>query len=85
MEWVCDGVVYIEVLNYQEGDVQGWGQGFWEERVDTVVTWVGGVGVYQPEGVKVGPEKRLLGGDIVGEDIIHPLEPWEHRKRGKER
>jgi len=35
--------------------------------------------------MKVGPEERLLGGDIEGEDIIHPLEPWEHRKRSKER
>jgi len=43
--------------------------------VDSVVASVGRVGVDQPEGVKVCPEERFLGGDIKGEDVIHPSEP----------
>jgi len=34
--------------------------------------------------VKVGPEERFLGGDIEGEDVIHPFEAWEDRKRSME-
>jgi len=75
--------VYIEVPYYQEGDVQGWKQGIGGDGVDSVVACVGRVGVNQPERVKGGLEKRFLGGDIKGEDVIHPFEPWEHRKRSK--
>ena len=53
--------------------------------MDSVVACIGEVGVNQPEGVKGGSEERFLGGYIEGEDVIHPLEPWEHRKRSKER
>jgi len=53
--------------------------------MDSVVACVGGVGVYYPKEMKVGPEERLLGGDVEGEDTIHPLEPWEHRVQRKKR
>jgi len=53
--------------------------------VGSVVMCVGGVGIYEPQGVKLGPEERLLGGDIEGEDVVHPFEHWEQRKRSKER
>ena len=69
--------MYIEVPYYQEGDVQGWKEGIGGDGVDSVVTCVVRVGVDQPEGVKVCPEERFLGGDINGEDLIHPFEPWE--------
>ena len=77
--------MYIEVPYYQEGDIQGWKQNFGGDRVDSVVVCVGGVRVNYPEGVKVGPEEGFLGGDIEGEDVIHPFEAWEHRKRSKTR
>jgi len=70
--------VYIEVPYYQEGDVQGWKEGVGVDGVDPMVASVGGVGVDQPEGVKVCPEERFLEGDIKGKDVIHPFEHWEH-------
>jgi len=50
-----------------------------------MVPCVCGIGVYYPEGVKVGPEKRFLGGDVEGEDVIHTLEFREYRIGGKKR
>jgi len=70
--------VYIEVPYNQEGYVQGWKEGIGGDGVDSVVACVGRVGVDQLEGMKVCPEERFLGGDIKGEDVIHPFEPWEH-------
>ena len=34
--------------------------------------------------MEAGPEERLLGGDVAGEDIIYPTEPWEYRIGGKQ-
>jgi len=82
---MCQGVVYVEVPYYQEGDIQGWKQGFRGDRMDVVVVCVCAVGVDQPGGVKIRPEERFLGGDIEGEDVIHLFEPWGHRKGSKER
>ena len=70
--------MYIEVPYYQEGDVQGWKEGIGGDGVDPVVACVGLVGLDQPKGGKVCPEKRCLGGDIKGEDRIHPFEPLKH-------
>jgi len=70
--------VYIEVPYYQEGDLQGWKEGSRGDGVDPVVACVGRVGLDQLKGVKVCPEKRCLGGDIKGEDVIHPFEPLNH-------
>jgi len=70
--------VYLEVPYYQEGDVQGWKEGIGGDGVDPVVARVGQVCVDQPKGVKVCHEERFLGGDIKGEDVIHPFEPREH-------
>jgi len=50
-----------------------------------VVTCVGGVGVNQPEGVKICREESSRGGDIEGEDLIHNFEPREDRNGSKER
>jgi len=77
--------VYVEVPYYQEGDPHGWKNGFWRDQVDPMVQCVGGVGVYQPEGMKVGPEKRFWGRDVEGEYLIHPLEPWVYRIAGEDR
>jgi len=78
-------VVYVEVPYNEQGNVQGGKKAFRGDRVDSVVVCVGGVGIYNPEGVKAGPEKRYLGGDIEGKDLIHAFEPWEDRKGGKKR
>ena len=32
-----------------------------------------------------GAKKRFVGGDIEGENIVHPFEPGEHRVIGKKR
>jgi len=77
--------VYVKVPYYEQGDVQGGNEGFRGERVDSVVACIGGVGVNEPEGVKIGPTKRFLGGDIEGKDVVDPFEPWEYRIGGKER
>ena len=50
-----------------------------------MVNSVGGVGINNPEGVEGGTKKRLIGGDVEGENIIHPLKPGEHRVVGKKR
>jgi len=47
--------------------------------------WVGGVGVYYPKGIEAGLEKRFLGGNFKGEDVIHPVELQQHRVGRKER
>jgi len=39
-----------------------------------VVPCVCEVGIYYPKGVEVSPKKRILGGDVEGKDVIHPLE-----------
>ena len=77
--------MYFEVPYYQQGDIQGGKEGFWGDGVDSVVTCVGGVGVYTVEGMKAGPEKGFLGGDIEGKDVIHPFERWEDRIGGMKR
>jgi len=77
--------VYVEISYHQEGDPKSSEEGIWGNRVNSVVPCVCGVGFYYPEGVKVGPEKRFLGRDVEGEDVIHPLEFWEYRIRGKKR
>jgi len=40
-----------------------------------VVTGVCGVGIDEPEGVETGAKEGLVGGDVQGEDVVHPLEP----------
>jgi len=50
-----------------------------------MVDSIGGVSINNPKGVKGGAKKRLVGGDVEGEDIIHPLELGEHRVVGKKR
>jgi len=44
-----------------------------------VVDSVDGVGINNPKGVEGSTEKRLTGGDVEGENIIHPRKPGEHR------
>jgi len=51
--------------------------------VNSVIISVGGVSVNNPEGVETGATKRLIGGNVKGEDIVYPLEPQEHRIVGK--
>ena len=46
--------------------------------MDPVVPCVCGVGVYYPKGVDVSPKKRILGRDVEGKDVIHPLELKEY-------
>jgi len=50
-----------------------------------MVSSVGGVGVNNPERVKSGAEARITGGDVEGENVVHPLEPGEHCVIGKKR
>jgi len=35
--------------------------------------------------VEVGVKKRFVGGDVEGENIVHPFELGEHRVIGKKR
>jgi len=35
--------------------------------------------------VEGGAKKRLIGGDVQGEDIVYPVKPGEHRVVGKKR
>ena len=53
--------------------------------MDSMVQWVGGVGVYYPNGIEAGPEKRFLGGNVEGEALIHPFELLDHLVGRKER
>jgi len=55
------------------------------DGVNPVVNCVGGVGVDNPERVETGAKKRLIGGDVEGEDIIYPLKPGEHCVVGNKR
>jgi len=48
-----------------------------------VVNSVGGVTIDNLEGVEGGSKKRLIGGDVEGENIVHPLKPGEHPVVGK--
>jgi len=66
-------------------EIEGRREGFWGDIMDPVVTCVGGIRMNYPEGLKTGAEKRFLGGDIDGEQIIHPCELWDQQKRGNER
>jgi len=50
-----------------------------------MVNSIGGVSINNPKGVKGGAKKRLAGGDVEGEEVIHPLELGEHRVIGKKR
>ena len=50
-----------------------------------MVDSISGVGVNNPEGVKGGAKEGLVGGDVEGENMVHPLEPGEHRVVGKKR
>jgi len=50
-----------------------------------VVNSVGGVSINNHKGVEGGAKKRLIGGDVKGEYIVHPLKPGEHRIGGKKR
>ena len=50
-----------------------------------MVSGVGGVSINYPERVEGGAKKRLVGGDVERENVIHPLEPGEHRVIGKKR
>jgi len=50
-----------------------------------MVNSIGGVSINNPKGVEGGAKKRLFGGDVEGEDVIHPLELREHRVTGKKR
>jgi len=53
--------------------------------VDPVVHGVGGVSINYPKRVEGSAKKRFVGGDVERENIIHPLEPGEHRVVGKKR
>ena len=48
-----------------------------------MVNSIGGVSVDNPKGVEGGAKKRLIGGYVEGEDVIHPLEFGEHCIVGK--
>jgi len=50
-----------------------------------MVNSIGGVSINNPKGVEGGAEKRLVGGDVEGEDVIHPLEFGKHCLIGKKR
>jgi len=50
-----------------------------------MVNSIGGVSINNPKGVKGSAKKRLVGGDVEGKDVIHPLELGEHRVMGKKR
>jgi len=50
-----------------------------------MVNSIGRVSINNPKGVKGGAKERLVGGDVEGEDVIHPLELGEHRVIGKKR
>ena len=53
--------------------------------MDPVVHGVGRVGINYSERMEGGAKKRLIGGDVERENIIHPFEPGEHRVIGKNR
>ena len=48
-----------------------------------MVNSVGGVTINNPKGMEGGAKKRLMGGDVKGENIIYPLKPGEHPVIGK--
>jgi len=50
-----------------------------------MVDSIGGVSIDNSNGVEGGAKTRLIGGDVEGEDVIHPLELGEHRVIGKKR
>jgi len=50
-----------------------------------MVNRIGGVSINNPKGVEGGAERRLIGGDVEGEDVIHPIEFGEHGVIRKER
>ena len=50
-----------------------------------MVDSVGGVGINNPERVEGGAKRRLVGGDVEGDNIVHSLKPGKHRVVGKKR
>jgi len=81
LEWVVD----VEVRHNKVGELKIGEKNFWWHGVNPVVSSIGGVSVHNPKGVEGGAKKRFIGGDVEGEDIIHLLEPGEHRVIGNER
>jgi len=77
--------VYVEVPHNEEAEPKIGEQDFWWDGVNPVVNSVRGVGVNNPEGVEGSAKKRLVGGDVEGENVVHPLKPGEHRVVGKKR
>jgi len=75
--------VDVEVRQNQEGEPKIGEKDFWWDGVDPVVNSVGGLGVNNPKGVESGAKKRLIGGDIKGENVVLPLKPREHRVVGE--
>ena len=82
---VPEGVVDVEVPYNQEGETKIGEKSFRWKGVNPVVDSVAGVGINNPQGVEGGAQKRLIGGDVEGENIVHPLKPGEHREIGKKR
>jgi len=77
--------VDVEVSYDKEGKPKIGKKNFSWEGVNPVVNSIGGVGVNNPERMEIGAKKRLIGGDIEGEDIIYLFKPGEHRVVGKKR
>jgi len=75
----------VEVHYYQEPELKIWKKSLWLDGVDPMVNSVGGVGVDDSEGVKVGAEKTIMGGDLKGKIVVYPLKPGEHHVIGKKR
>jgi len=82
---VREGVVDVEVSHNQEGEPKIGEKNIWWDGVNPVVNSVGGVGIDNPEGVEGGAKKRLIGRDVEGEHIVHPLKLGEHCVVGKQR
>jgi len=75
--------MYVEVSHNQEGERKIGKKNVWWDGVNPVVNSVSGVGINNPEGVVGGAKKRLIGGDVEGEDVVHPFKLGEHRVVGK--
>ena len=74
--------MHVEVSHKQERKPKVGEENLWWDGVDPVVNSIGGVGVNNPEGVETGTKEGLMGGDIEGEDVVHPFKPAEHRVVG---
>jgi len=77
--------VYVEVTHNEEGEPKVGEKNFWYDGVDSVVNSIGRVGFDNPKGVEISAKKRLIGGDVKGENILLPIKPGEHRVVGKKR